>query len=118
MKKTAYLWLVLLSFAVIACGGAKSKLVGMWTVESVSGKKPSTEMTLEFKKDGTFAQSKKRKNANSSETRTGKWDLSKDGKTLELIPDGEKVENSEILKLDAKEFEFKDERNTFKLKKK
>jgi hypothetical protein len=117
MKKTAYLWLILLSFAVVACGGAKGKLIGMWTEESVYGKTPSTEMTMEFKKDGTFAQSKKRKNANSSETRTGKWTL-KDDKTLELTPDGEKSATAEITKLDAKEFEFKDERNAFKLKKK
>jgi Lipocalin-like domain len=118
MKKTAYLWLILLSFAVVACGGAKGKLVGLWVVESVSGKAPKTERTIEFKKDGTFAQSVKKASGNSSDTRTGKWELSKDEKTISLTPDGEKTATIEIVKLDAKEFEFKDERNTIKLKKK
>jgi hypothetical protein len=117
MKKTAYFWLVLLTFAVMACGGAKGKIVGKWKVDAVNGKSPSTEMTMEMKSDGTFAQSKKKAGKNESSTRGGKWEVDKEGKKITLTPDGEKSEVAEILKLDGKEFTFKDSKNEFRLSK-
>ena len=114
MKKTAYLWLILISFAFVACGGgAKGKLIGNWEVDVVNGK-PSKDVSLmEFKKDETFKQTSGKK------TRGGKWSLDKDGKTIQMFPDGKKSEKMEIVKFDGDKLLLKDEggRNEFTLKK-
>lgn len=112
MKKTTYLWLCLMVFAFVACGGgAKSKLIGNWEAETRNGKATKDAILLELKKDETFSQSFNKK------ARKGKWDLSKDGKTLNLYPDGSRSESMTIVKIEGDKMLLKEDKEEFKMKK-
>lgn len=104
MKKTAYIWLLLISFAFVACGGGgvKGKLVGSWEVESIDGKTSKQKSTMEFRKDGSFVQSV------GSKSRGGKWEVSKDDKSVTIIPEKDKTETLVIVRLEGSEFVAKD----------
>ncbi len=111
MKKTTYLWLLLVTFAFVACGGAKSKLVGNWEVQTRNGKPVKEIMLLEFKKDDTFTQSA------GKQTRKGKWELAKDSKSVNLYPDGGKSEVMTIVKMEADNILLKDDKTEYGMKK-
>jgi Lipocalin-like domain (DUF4923) len=115
MKKLAYLSLVLLAFTFTACGGGvKGKLVGKWQVETQDGKEASERMksaTITFEKDGAFSQ------ALSGQTRKGKWELSKDSKSIILKPEEGSEETLTIDKVEKDKMEFTTDGKKYGLKK-
>ncbi len=83
MKKLINVFVFLFFVAVVtACGGgAESKLIGKWKIDTVDGKgAPGKmgEMIMDFKKGGEMEV------VMGSKANKGKYELSKDGKELTL----------------------------------
>lgn len=116
MKKLTYLSLIVLAFVFTACGGGvKDKLVATWEVETMGNEEAKGQMkgaTITFTKDGGFEQ------AAGNNSRKGKWELSKDNKSITLKPEKGENETLTIDKLEKDKFEFTNEGKKFGLKKK
>jgi Lipocalin-like domain len=91
-------------------------LLGTWKVVSVSGKAVNREMTMTFKSDYTFDQTRK-KNDGTIDARSGTWAFGKNLKSLDFTPANEKMTTVQIIRLDKEMFEFYDKITSFVLKK-
>jgi hypothetical protein len=91
-------------------------LLGTWKVMSVSGKEATREMTMTFKSDYTFEQTRKKNNITTA-SRSGTWAFGKDWKSIDFTSENQKTDVVQIVALNEKELIFKDDRNTFELKK-
>lgn len=116
MKK---LLLTLTVFSLLFLVGCKSdpaaKLLGSWQLESVEGEElneAQKTMTLTFEKEGKFTQEA------GGKKRTGKFEVSKDGKGLTITPEGAEVEQLTDVEIKGDKFTFKDKGKLLTFKKK
>jgi hypothetical protein len=91
-------------------------LLGTWKVVSVSGQVVNYEMTITFKSDYTFEQTKKKANGTNA-SRAGTWAFGKDLKSIDFTPENQKTDVIQIVALNEKELIFTDIKNKFVLKK-
>jgi|GEM_PF-2559024 len=113
MNRKYLILLFLISITIIACSGsAKENIIGKWVLTKVGGETlPPSEQNafVEFTKDGKIIFAVEGINSE------GKWELSKDEKSIVLINKNSEKKNWNIVTLNSTEFIYTEDSDTTKI---
>lgn len=117
MKKLVYASLIFALVVAASCSkkDPKAAMVGTWQLDSVTGEEltdAEKAVTVTFSEDGTYER------AFGDEKQTGTFEVSEDGKTVTVKPEGGSAETMNDVKIDGDKLTFKDKDTEITLKKK
>lgn len=112
MKKLIFVFAIMAAF-LTSCGGGGTSIVGTWQLESVSGEEltdSEKEAVITFNEDGTCERKR------GEHSKSFKWKMSEDGKTVTLTEeDGDENEMTDVV-LSADKLVFSERNDKITLK--